>query len=355
MPRPRHVGSAPGGGNAYAICFSGVRTIDGAGDGPGASLPAAAPARYVALRMSRPDALLPPPLAPGARVALVAPAGPLHGAIDLERAERNARAFGWEPVVAPNATAHDGYFAGTDAIRLAGLNAALRDPTVDAVWCLRGGYGAMRILDGIDYDALAARPRALVGYSDITALHLAVAARVPGLVTYHGPTARAELTPFSRDSLARAVVAHVDPCGAAPGARTLRGGRARGRLAGGNLALLAALAGTPYAPRFDGAIVVLEDVTEPVYRVDRMLRQLLLAGAFAGCRAIAFGHCTDCPEDYADDGRRPLADVVREIGDALDVPTLLGIPLGHVADQWTIPLGAIAELDADVPTMRVAM
>src|SRR5207237_7304241 len=128
-------------------------------------------------------------------------------------------------------------------------------------------YGAMRLLDGIDYDALAARPRALVGFSDVTALHLAVAVRVPGLVTYHGPTARAELTVFSRDSLERAVVSHADPCGAATGACTLRSGRARGRLAGGNLALLAALAGTPYAPRFDGAIVVLEDVGEAVYRV----------------------------------------------------------------------------------------
>jgi muramoyltetrapeptide carboxypeptidase len=296
---------------------------------------------------------LPPPLAPGARVALVAPAGPLRGDADLARATANARAFGWEPVVAPNATARDGYFAGTDAARLADLNAALRSSDIDAVWCLRGGYGAMRLLDGLDYDALAARPRALVGYSDITALHLAVAARVPGLVTFHGPTARAELTPFSRDSLERALVARTDPCGPAPTARTLRPGRAGGRLAGGNLALLAALVGTPYAPCFDGAIVVLEDVTEPVYRVDRMLRQLLLAGTLAGCRALVFGHCTDCPEDYGDDGRRSLADVVREIADALRVPALLGVPVGHIADQWTLPLGAEAEVDADAPALHI--
>jgi muramoyltetrapeptide carboxypeptidase len=298
--------------------------------------------------------LLPPPLAPGARVALVAPAGPLHGVDDLERAERNARAFGWEPVVGARVLDRHGYFAGDDAGRLADLNAALADPAVDGIWCLRGGYGAMRLLDGVDYDAMARRPRAFVGYSDITAVHLALAARVPGLVTYHGPTARAELTPFSRDSLARALVARTDPCGAAPAARTLRPGRAEGRLAGGNLALLAALVGTPFAPRFDGAVVVLEDVTEPVYRVDRMLRQLLLAGAFAGCRAIAFGHCTDCPEDYGDDGRRALADVVREAADALGVPAALGVPVGHVDDQWTLPLGAWAELDADAPALRVA-
>lgn len=296
----------------------------------------------------------PPALAPGARVALVAPAGPLRGSADVDRAVANARGFGWEPVVGAHALAHADYFAGSDADRLADLNAALRDPSVDAIWCLRGGYGAMRILDAIDYDALGARPRALIGYSDITALHLAFAARVPELVTFHGPTARAELTPFSRTSLEAAVVRGVDSCGRATAARTLRGGSADGRLAGGNLSLLAALVGTPYGPHFDGAIVVLEDVTEAVYRVDRMLRQLLLAGTFDGCRAIAFGHCTQCPEECEDDGRRTLDAVVREIADALRVPAILGIPVGHIEDQWTIPLGARATLDADAVALHVA-
>jgi muramoyltetrapeptide carboxypeptidase len=288
--------------------------------------------------------LAPPALAPGARVALVAPAGPLSAA-DLERAESNARALGWEPRVGAHALARADYFAGGDAERLADLNAALRDPDVDGVWCLRGGYGAMRLLDGVDYEALARRPRALVGYSDITALHLAAAARVPGLVTFHGPTARGALTPFSRRSFERAVgAARGDPCGAAPDARVLRPGRAAGRLAGGNLALVAALAGTPYAPRFDGAVVVLEDVNEAVYRVDRMLRQLLLAGAFAGCRALVFGHCTACPESADADGRRTLDAVVAEAAAALGVPAAAGVPVGHIDDQWTLPLGAWAEL-----------
>ncbi|HEY0776556.1 MAG TPA: LD-carboxypeptidase, partial [Gemmatirosa sp.] len=218
-------------------------------------------------------------------------------------------------------------------------------------------------------DALARQPRALIGYSDITALHCAVAARVPGLVTFHGPTARAALPPFSRASLLRAVGGAVggvvggvvgetrgDPCGVADGAHALRSGRATGRLAGGNLALLAALAGTPYAPRFAGAVVVLEDVNEPVYRVDRMLRQLWLAGAFAECRALLFGHCTSCPEPCDDDGRRPLADVVREIADAAGVPAAVGIPVGHVDEQWTLPLGASADVVVDDAgcTVRVA-
>jgi len=288
--------------------------------------------------------LVPPPLAAGARVALVAPAGPLSAA-DLARAEENVRRLGWTPVVGAHVLAHADYFAGTDAERLADLNTALADRSVDGVWCLRGGYGAMRLLDGVDYEALRRRPRALVGFSDVTALHLACAARVPGLVTFHGPTARGALGDFSRRSLEHAVGdRRADPCGEAPDARALRAGRVTGRLAGGNLALLAALAGTPYAPRFDGAVVVLEDVNEPVYRVDRMLRQLLMAGAFAGCRALVFGHCTRCPEPCEDDGRRSLDAVLAEAADLLGVPAAVGVPVGHIEAQWTLPLGAHAEV-----------
>lgn len=295
----------------------------------------------------------PPTLAPGARIALVAPAGPLLGVGDLERAESTARRLGWEPIVGPHALAHTDYFAGADADRLADLNAALRDPQVDAIWCLRGGYGAMRLLPHVDWDALRARPRALIGYSDITALHCAAAVEVPGLVSFHGPTARAILTPFSERSFLAAVRGDGQPCGDAPAARTLRPGRATGRLVGGNLALLSALAGTPWAPRFAGAIAVMEDVNEATYRVDRMLRQLLLAGCLDGCVGIAFGHCTACPEECEEDGRRTLAAVVSEIADALQVPAVLGIPVGHIDDQWTIPLGATATLDADHPSLVV--
>jgi muramoyltetrapeptide carboxypeptidase len=293
----------------------------------------------------------PPALAPGARVALVSPAGPLRDDADVARAVENARALGWEPTVGEHALARRGYFAGDDASRLADLNRALGDDRVDGVWCLRGGYGAMRLLPALDYDALRRRPKPLLGYSDITALH-AAAGRRAGVATFHGPTARAELTPFSRASLARALARDGEPCGAAPAARTLRPGRARGVLAGGNLALLAALTGTPFAPRLEGAILVLEDVNEAVYRVDRMLRQLLLAGALDGVRAIAFGECTECPAE-SDDGARTLDEVVAEVADALAVPCVAGIPVGHIADQWTVPLGAMAELDAEGKSLCV--
>ncbi|HEX8851554.1 MAG TPA: LD-carboxypeptidase, partial [Gemmatimonadaceae bacterium] len=189
----------------------------------------------------------PPLLAPGARVALVSPAGPLRGPSDLERAIANVESMGWEAVVAPNVLARRGYFAGSDDERRADLDRALRDPEVDAVWCARGGYGAMRLLDALDWSVLSRRPKALIGFSDITALHAALATR-SGIASYHGPTARGALTAFSRDSLERAVVRGVDPCGAIPAPRVVRPGVAAGRLVGGNLALLAALVGTPYFP-----------------------------------------------------------------------------------------------------------
>lgn len=294
----------------------------------------------------RPTAALlaPPPLAAGARVALVAPAGPLAGPHEIVHAEANARSFGWVPVVGRQALARSGYFAGTDAERAQDLLDALNDPSIDGIWCLRGGYGATRLLPSLDLAALRARPRTLIGYSDITALHAAW--QQAGVMSYHGPTARAELSPFSRESLVQAVQRHTDSAGAASDAVCVSAGRAEGRLAGGNLALLAALSGTPWAVSFSGAIAVLEDVHEATYRVDRMLVQLHQSGAFDGCRGILFGHCTDCP-DTSEDGRRSVPELVQELADSLRVPTLLGVPVGHIPDQWTLPLGALATLDAD--------
>jgi muramoyltetrapeptide carboxypeptidase len=294
---------------------------------------------------------VPPPLATGARVALVAPAGPLRGRDDLDRAIANARDLGWEPVIAANALARTGYFAGEDDARASDLDEALRDKRIDAVWCLRGGYGAIRLLDRVDWSSLRARAKAILGYSDVTAVHGAIA-RQAGLVSFHAPTARTTLSSFSRASLERAVARSEDSCGYAENARVLRPGRAAGRLEGGNLAVFAALVGTPYLPALDGAILVLEDVNEPVYRIDRMLAQLRLSGALQGVRAIVFGACTNCPEE-SDDGARSLDDVLSELANTLRVPCLAGVPVGHLPDQWTLPLGSLAELDVEARELRV--
>jgi muramoyltetrapeptide carboxypeptidase len=296
------------------------------------------------------------------RVALVAPSGPLSAATDLEHAIENVHLFGWTPVVGNHVLARDGYLAGTDAQRLDDLNRALRDDTINAVWCLRGGYGVTRILDNIAYDAVRRHPKPIIGYSDITALHAAVG-RECQIVTYHGPTARSTITPFSRNSFERALVFGGDPCGTSHGARTIRAGTARGRLMGGNLALVAALVGTRYALDLQQAILVLEDVNEPVYRIDRMLRQLWMSGALANVAALAFGQCTTCDDDItaaadssssgSPEPRRRLDDVLREVADCFNIPCVAGLPIGHVDDQWTLPLGSLATLDAELLTLTI--
>ena len=199
----------------------------------------------------------------------------------------------------------------------------------------------MRILEQLDYAALKKNPKPIIGYSDITAIHSAIYNKT-GLVTFHGPTAREKLSDFSRASLMKAVIEQTDSCGVAPNAREIAGGRAEGRLAGGNLSLIASLVGTPHAVNLSDAILIIEDVNEPLYRVDRMLHQLLLAGAFAGCKAIAFGDCTGVEEGGATDGLDALLGLLAA---KLGIPCLAGIPVGHIAEQWTIPLGARATLD----------
>lgn len=292
-----------------------------------------------------------PPLQPGALVALVAPAGTLTGAEDVERGEENTRSLGWEPRTGAHVTKRHRYFAGTDEERLSDLNDAIRDDEIDAIWCLRGGYGAMRILPGVDYEALAQRPKPLIGFSDLTSLLSAVSGRCR-IVCFHGPTARMRLTDFSRASLVAAVGEGRNPCGTATNSRVLRGGTAEGRLVGGNLALVAAMLGTPFAPDFEDSILFLEDVGERTYRVDRMLRQLYLSGALKGCRGIVFGECTDCPESSAS-GTRELDEILTEVAELVEVPCIAGAPIGHIDDQWTLPVGAKARFDADARTLTV--
>lgn len=291
----------------------------------------------------------------GARIALVAPSGPLRGRADVDTALASVRSFGWEASVGAHVLDRYSYFAATDADRISDFNAALRDDSIDAIWCLRGGYGVMRILEHLDYDAMRRHPKPVMGYSDISALHAAVG-RACEIVSYHSPNARTPLTPFARESFERALLRGVDSCGAAPAARTIRGGIAHGRLAGGNLSLISSLAGTSYLPDLDGAILVIEDTNEGLYRVDRMLTQLALAGELVGLAGIAFGYCTSCDADESPgDTRlsRTLDDLLTEFANALKIPCIAGIPMGHVDDQWTIPLGAAATLDADSPTLIV--
>lgn len=285
----------------------------------------------------------PPPLREGSRVALVAPAGPLREPSDLDRSIANVRALGWEPVVGDHVLERDGYLAGSDAHRAADLNRFARDDSIDAIWCIRGGYGVMRILELLDYDAWREKPKALIGYSDITALHAAIGQRAD-LVTFHGPTARGELCEPTRASFVSMVGSRPDaPLHGISGFKAINAGRAAGRLVGGNLALVAALVGTPFAWNLDDAILVLEDVSESVYRIDRMLTQLWLSGGLKRVAGLVFGQFTEIPDD-ASNAERPLERLIHEFAERCGVPALVNFPLGHVDHNVTLPLGATARL-----------
>lgn len=246
-----------------------------------------------------------------------------------------------------------GFLAGTDADRLADLDEAFADPSVRAVLCTRGGYGVQRIVDGIDPAPLRRDPKIVLGFSDITALHLALW-RIAGLSTLHGPALTLAADPpavtvaslFSALFDAEPVVVRTDP--AEPTAAVGTDGAATGRLLGGNLSLLAASAGTADAPDLTGAILLLEDIAEPPYKVDRMLTHLDRAGLLAKAAGVAVGQFTDC------DGTNPsVLDVLAERLHKLGVPVLGGLPLGHGAVRHTVPLGTRATLDADAATLTV--
>ena len=306
----------------------------------------------------------PPRLARGSRIALVAPAGPLLERDDITRAELLCRALDYEPVVAPHAAGHYGYFSGTDEDRLADLNGAFRDDSIDAVWCLRGGYGVTRILDGVDFEALARHPRPVIGYSDITAL-LAGVIRRAGLVAFHAPTARAEMPAFSRRHFSK-VLAEPAPGGALEPLPipsdvllpqqnrivTICGGVAEGQLAGGNLTLLQCLIGSAYFPDLDGALLVLEDVNEDLYRVDRMLAHLRMVGALARLRGVIAGRFTGLKR-HMNDGALGVDEVLAHYCRPLRIPAAYGLPVGHIDDQWTLPLGVRARFDADAGALEL--
>ena len=300
----------------------------------------------------------PPRLARGSRIALVAPAGPLLERDDITRAETLCRALDYEPVLGAHVSGHYGYFSGTDEERLADLNAAFRDPSIDAVWCIRGGYGVTRILDGVDFEALARRPRAVIGYSDITAL-LAGVVRRAGLVAFHAPTARAEMPLFSRLHFGQvltepAPAGELQPLPTPPDVLvphenrvvTIRGGVAEGPLAGGNLSLLQCLIGSPYFPDLDGALLFLEDVNEELYRIDRMLAHLRMVGALARLRGVLVGRFTNLKR-HMSDGALGLDQVLAHYFGPLGVPVASGLPIGHIDAQWTLPLGVRARFDAE--------
>jgi len=302
----------------------------------------------------------PPALRPGDTVMLVAPAGPA----DKERVLQFVRLLekkGFRVVVPKDLFRRDRYLAGSDDERAAELNAAIRDPKVRAIFPCRGGYGLTRILDRIDYAALRKDPKIITVFSDLTALHLAVA-RKARVITFHSPMPEFDLRheegdyAYAARSFWRTLLASAYGKGEAgyavefpadgPKPVKLVGGKARGRLVGGNLTLICATLGTPYALEPKGNVLLLEDTGEAPYRVDRMLSQLRLAGVLDAVAGVVVG-------DFSKTDVKETDRVLREYLGKLKVPVVLNFPAGHTAKNATLPHGALVELDADAGSLRV--
>jgi muramoyltetrapeptide carboxypeptidase len=294
-------------------------------------------------------------LHPGDEVAVIAPAGP-SAPERVARVEPLFARFGLRARLLPSCFArhpvHD-FLAGDDALRLADLHAAFADPNLRAVFCLRGGYGCTRLLERIDAALLRANPKPLVGYSDITALHALL--QREGLASFHAPMPGSDLVLDGAEDDAAALFAllmnplragHVFAPALLPGAWQVPGreGLARGRLVGGNLSLIAALSGTPWAVDARDAIVFIEDVSEALYRVDRLLVQLRQTGVLDAAAGFLLGSFTE------DDDPTP---VLREHFAAMGKPVLAGWPAGHGRPNRALPLGARVTLDAGAGTLTL--
>lgn len=289
----------------------------------------------------------------GDLVGLVAPGGVMDDA-QIERAVRNIESLGLRVKLGDNIRLRRGGYAGTPYQQAADLHQMFRDREVNAVWSGRGGSGSSLLLPLLDYGLIGANPKVFVGFSDTTALHLAIL-RQAGLVTFHGPAA---ISTFSDYSVRYLRAAFMDPqprytiSSADEEARTIHPGVASGPLVGGNLAVLTSLVGTPYAARMRGAIVFFEDINEAPYRVNRMLTQLEQSGELGRAAGVMFGSCRRCTTP-PDEPSLTLEETFRDRLEPLRVPAAMGLSFGHVPQHFTIPLGLRARFDATARTLTV--
>lgn len=294
----------------------------------------------------------PRPLAPGDVVAGVAPAGPADPAL-VEHGVALLESWGLAVRLGPAAFAGhpSGFLAADDAARTGDVRDALADRDIAGLVCLRGGWGCQRLLGRLDWDEVAAAAKPLVGFSDVTALHVGWRQRA-GLVSFHGPPLAwrdQRLGGGDAASLRAALFGAPEP---RVEGQPLRSGVATGVLAGGNLTVLASLCGTPWQLDAAGAVVLVEDVGEAPYRLDRALTQLRQAGALTGAVGLAVGELVDCETPASPPGASAL-DVVAAHADELGLPAAAGLPLGHGRGQRTVPLGASATVDGSTGALLI--
>jgi muramoyltetrapeptide carboxypeptidase len=312
------------------------------------------------------DLIRPKALRPGDTVGLVTPATEVPDPDRLALAERTINYFKLRMKRGRNVGKHFGTYHESVAARLDDLHVMFRDPEVKAVFCIRGGYASAHLLDRIDYDLIRRNPKIFIGYSDITAMHLAIN-RHSRLVTFHGPIVLSRFTDYTQQYFRKALF-ETTPIGKvtnppdsnelrpAHTLRTVRPGTASGTLTGGNLSLITSTLGTPYEIDTRGRILFIEDTDEQAYSIDRMLTHLRLAGKFDQAAGVIWGECQDCgPRDFQPSTVLPftVGEVVDNILGDLKVPVLSGLTIGHTNDQLTLPLGVAATLDATNGTLEI--
>ena len=300
----------------------------------------------------------PKPLRRGDTIGLVGISGAMHDPeVNFDKMMAVIDDMGYKVILADSCREQYGYLSGTDESRARGLNQMFRDDRVDAVICMRGGYGVARMLDLVDFDAIRANPKLVLGYSDITALHTAIH-ELCGLVTFHGPMpcrGWMEFDDFTRESLVRAVSSTEplglikNPEGIVP--KCVVPGKCSGMLVGGNLTLIASACGTPYALDATDKILLLEDVGEYIYRLDSMLTQIRQAGMFEKCAGVVLGGFTNCTEEYEHYALH-LDDIIRDIIVPAGKPVLGNMSIGHMDTKITVPLGVQCRMDAEAGTLE---
>jgi muramoyltetrapeptide carboxypeptidase len=301
--------------------------------------------------------LTPKPLFPGARVALVAPSGPVP-AERVDPAVQAVENLGLKPALFESCRSTHGYFAGSDKLRADDINTAFADKSIDGILCIRGGYGAQRLMNLIDFDSIRRNPKYFSGYSDITALHIMIN-QYCGFVTYHTPMPSTELyngaDGYTMDCLKKAMFGErlgelKNPTGMP--ITSLSAGCARGIVTGGNLSLVSSSLGTSYEIDTRNKIIFLEDVEEEPYRIDRMLCQLKAAGKFRDCVGIILGYYTNC---FAQSPEKSLTldQVFEELILPEHKPTIMNVACGHSLPSMSLPLGKEIELNANCGRITV--
>ncbi len=311
------------------------------------------------------DNIIPEALKEGDTIGIVSPASAIFESEPYEIAKESFEAMGLKVKFGKNTRNRYGHLAGTDEERAEEFNDMFRDDSIKAVIALRGGSGAARILDKIDYEAIRKNPKIFIGYSDITALHMAIFKKT-GLVNFHGPVAVSTWNSFSVDYLKRLLfnkeaVKYENPVNKGDELaqtknriRVINEGTARGQLLGGNLSVLTGIMGSEYFPKdWKGKILYLEDVGEKIYAVDRMMTQLYLAGVFNEISGFVFGKCTDCDPGGSGYGSLTIEEVIDHFIKPLNIPAYSGAMIGHIDDNVTIPNGIEAKMDARTGTIQL--